>query len=134
MVKQWPLLGLFKPFRRRSPDHCPIVVQKSCDFRFLLNKRNAQESTVYKFDPVTFYWSISIKPGGVIYMFVRAIEFTYFYEFSIECWNCSDSVIYIFLFYSQYRNLCAWNLLLTCSSVNCITVSVEIDCPRFQSR
>jgi len=34
--------------------------------------------------------------------------------------------------WSQYRNLCAWNLLLTCSSVNCITVSVEIDCPRFQ--
>jgi hypothetical protein len=38
------------------------------------------------------------------------------------------------LFIPQYRNLCAWNLLLACSSVNCITVSVEIDCPRFQSR
>jgi hypothetical protein len=35
---------------------------------------------------------------------------------------------------SQYRNLRAWNLLLTCSSVNFITVSVEIDCSRFQSR
>ena len=35
---------------------------------------------------------------------------------------------------SQYRNLCTWNLSLTCSSVNCITVLVEIDCPYFQSR
>ena len=46
MVKQYPLLGLFIPYRRRSPDHWPIVVQKSCDFRFLLfllNKRNASE-------------------------------------------------------------------------------------------
>jgi hypothetical protein len=32
-------------------------------------------------------------------MCVRYIEFTYFYDFSIECWNCSDSVIYIFSFY-----------------------------------
>jgi hypothetical protein len=32
-------------------------------------------------------------------MCVRDIEFTYFYDFSIECWNCSDSVIYIFSFY-----------------------------------
>jgi hypothetical protein len=32
-------------------------------------------------------------------MYVRVIEFTYFYDFSIECWNCSDSVIYIFSFY-----------------------------------
>jgi hypothetical protein len=26
-------------------------------------------------------------------MCVRDIEFTYFYDFSIECWNFSDSVI-----------------------------------------
>ena len=32
-------------------------------------------------------------------MCVRDIEITYFYDFSIECWNCSDSVIYIFSFY-----------------------------------
>ena len=32
-------------------------------------------------------------------MCVRDIEFTYLYDFSIECWNCSDSVIYIFSFY-----------------------------------
>jgi hypothetical protein len=32
-------------------------------------------------------------------MSVKDIEFTYFYDFSIECWNCSDSVIYIFSFY-----------------------------------
>ena len=32
-------------------------------------------------------------------MCVRDIEFTYFSDFSIECWNCSDSVIYIFSFY-----------------------------------
>jgi hypothetical protein len=35
-------------------------------------------------------------------MFVRDIEFTYFYDFSIECWNCSDSVIYIFSFYHRH--------------------------------
>jgi hypothetical protein len=29
-------------------------------------------------------------------MCVRDIEFTYLYDFSIECWNCSDSVLYIF--------------------------------------
>jgi hypothetical protein len=48
MVKQYPLLGLCIPFRWRSPDHWPIVVQKSCDFRFLLfllNKRNALEKS-----------------------------------------------------------------------------------------
>ena len=32
-------------------------------------------------------------------MCVRDIEFTYLYDFSIECWNCSDSVLYIFSFY-----------------------------------
>ena len=32
-------------------------------------------------------------------MCVRDIEFTYFYDFSIECWNCSESVMYIFSFY-----------------------------------
>jgi hypothetical protein len=34
-------------------------------------------------------------------MCARDIEFTYFYDFSIECWNCSDSVVYIFSFYSS---------------------------------
>jgi hypothetical protein len=32
-------------------------------------------------------------------MCVRDIEFTYLYDFSIECWNCSDSVLYICSFY-----------------------------------
>jgi hypothetical protein len=32
-------------------------------------------------------------------MCVRDIEFTYFYDFSAECWNCSECVIYIFSFY-----------------------------------
>jgi len=31
-----------------------------------------------------------------MYMCLRDIEFTYVYDFSIECWNCSDSVIYFF--------------------------------------
>jgi hypothetical protein len=103
MVKQYPVLGLFIPHRRRSHDHWPIVVEKSCDFRFLLfllNKRNVLEkSTVYFFNPVTFYWSTWTKPGAVIYICVRDFEFTYFYHFSIEGWNSSDSVIYIFSFY-----------------------------------
>ena len=38
-------------------------------------------------------------------MCVRDIEFTYFYDFSIEYQNCSDRVIYIFfiLFTAQER-------------------------------
>ena len=36
-------------------------------------------------------------------MCVRDIEFTYYYDFSIECWNCSDSVIYIFHFIIGYE-------------------------------
>ena len=27
-------------------------------------------------------------------MCVRDIEITHFYDFPIECWNCSESVIY----------------------------------------
>ena len=34
-------------------------------------------------------------------MCVRDIEFTYFYDFSIECWNCSDRAIYIFFILLQ---------------------------------
>jgi hypothetical protein len=58
-------------------------------------------SVVFQFDDfrktittIFFTWT---KPGGVMYMCVRDIEFTY--DFSIECWNCSESVIYIFSFY-----------------------------------
>ena len=40
-------------------------------------------------------------------MCARDIEFTYFYDFSIECWNCSDSVIYIF--FPFYYRLCKKN-------------------------
>ena len=36
-------------------------------------------------------------------MYVRDIEFSYFYDFSIECWNCSDSVIYIFFILLGYE-------------------------------
>ena len=118
MVKQYPLSGLFIPYRRRSPEHWPIVVHKSCDFRFLLfllNKRNALEkSTVY---PVTFYWSTRTKPGGVIYMWARDIEFTYFYDFSIECWNCSDRVIYIFFHFIIGYEKNRWVIWLWSSSV-----------------
>jgi hypothetical protein len=32
-------------------------------------------------------------------MCVKYIEFAYLYDFSIECWNCSDSVLYICSFY-----------------------------------
>ena len=35
------------------------------------------------------------QQDGGICMCVRDIESTYFYDFFIECWNCSDSVIYI---------------------------------------
>ena len=54
--------------------------------------------------------------------------------FWYNCYYYFLVILSIFLLISQYRNLHAWNLLLTWSSVNCITVSVEIDCQRFQSR
>ena len=41
-------------------------------------------------------------------MCARDIEFTYFYDFSIECWNCSDSVIYIFSFYYRLCKKNSW--------------------------
>jgi hypothetical protein len=40
--------------------------------------------------------------------FNRDSEFTYFYDFSIECWNCSDSVIYIFSFYYRLWKKPSW--------------------------
>jgi hypothetical protein len=33
----------------------------------------------------------------------RDIEFTHFYDFSIEFWNCSDIVIYFFHFIIGYE-------------------------------
>ena len=41
-------------------------------------------------------------------MCVRYIEFTYIYDYSIECWNCSDSVIYIFSFYYRLWKKTSW--------------------------
>jgi hypothetical protein len=41
-------------------------------------------------------------------MCVRDIEFTYLYDFSIECWNCSDSVLYIFSFYYRLWKKTNW--------------------------
>jgi hypothetical protein len=41
-------------------------------------------------------WYVFARRKGLS---VRDIEFTYFYNFSIECWDCSDSVIYMFSFY-----------------------------------
>ena len=38
----------------------------------------------------------------------RDSEYTYFYDFSIECWNCSDSVIYIFSFYYRLWKKPTW--------------------------
>jgi hypothetical protein len=49
------------------------------------NKRNAlKKYTVYKFNPLTFYWSTHTKPGAVMYMCVMDIEFTYFYFFLLN--------------------------------------------------
>jgi hypothetical protein len=41
-------------------------------------------------------------------MRVRDIEFTYLYDFSIECWNCSNSVLYIFSFYYRLWKKPSW--------------------------
>ena len=32
-----------------------------------------------------------------MYMCVRAVNFVFFYDFSIEFWNCPDNVIFLFL-------------------------------------
>jgi hypothetical protein len=36
-------------------------------------------------------------------MCVRDVDFTYFYDFPIECWNCSDSGLFVFPFYYRLR-------------------------------
>jgi hypothetical protein len=41
-------------------------------------------------------------------MCVRDTEFTYLYDFSIECWNCSDSVLYICSFYYRLWKKTSW--------------------------
>ena len=34
---------------------------------------------------------------AVLYMFVKGMDFVSFYDFSIEFWNCSDSMIFFFI-------------------------------------
>jgi hypothetical protein len=36
-------------------------------------------------------------------MCVRDVDFTYFYDFPIECWNCSDSGLLFFHFIIGYE-------------------------------
>jgi hypothetical protein len=61
----------------------------------------------------------------LIYICVRDIEFTYLYDVSIECWNCSDSVLYIFSFY--YR---LWKKTqLSCSCYRNIVEICKFDIP-----
>jgi hypothetical protein len=38
-------------------------------------------------------------------MCVRDIEFTYLYDFSIECWNCSGEWNHLFFFTYEIRNV-----------------------------
>ena len=53
------------------------------------------------------------------------------HNLSVKCqYDLFDKIMKPILL-SQSRNLYAWNLLLTCSSVNCITISVEFDILHF---
>jgi hypothetical protein len=43
-------------------------------------------------------------------MCVRHIEFTYLYDFSVECWNCSDIFPFYYRFYlGQEKCTLEWN-------------------------
>ena len=52
-----------------------------------------------------FYWSACINPGNwvVMYLCVRGIDFSIFYDLTIGFWNCSDSV-YFSIFFSFYND------------------------------
>ena len=55
------------------------------------------------FNHATLYWSFWTKSGKwtVMYMCPRDIDFVSFYDFSIEFWNCSDSVVFlVFVFFT----------------------------------
>ena len=45
---------------------------------------------------LTFYWSTCVVLGKwtVVYMCVRDIKCDFFYNISIEFWNCSDNMIF----------------------------------------
>jgi hypothetical protein len=62
---------------------------------FLFNKNNRKRKS-HDFCTTIGQWSSTYCE---YILEKRDIEFTYFYDFSIECWNCSDSVIYMFSFY-----------------------------------
>jgi hypothetical protein len=63
------------------------------------NKRNALKIRLYTSLTPSPFIEVPELSQEWSFICVRDIEFTYFYDFSIECWNCSDSVIYIFSFY-----------------------------------
>ena len=69
-------------------------------------------------------------------MCVRDIEFTYFYDFSIECWNCSDSVIYIFFILLQVmkKTQLSQNEILPnlYQMVTCFNLIYNIPCNSFK--
>jgi hypothetical protein len=82
--------------------------------RYILNAVETShlfDSVVFHFDDFNYgrrsqpYFFLTI---GIIYMCARDIEFTYLYDFSIECWNCSDSVLYIFSFYYRLWKKQSW--------------------------
>ena len=47
-------------------------------------------------NPPTLYWSARTEPGKwvVMYLYIRGIDFDFFYDFDIWFWNCSDSVLF----------------------------------------
>ena len=48
------------------------------------------------------------KQGRVIHMCVRDVDFTYFYDFSIACWTCSNSGLFCFQFIIGYEKKPSW--------------------------
>jgi hypothetical protein len=78
-------------YGRRSQPYFFLIIATELFFCMLLN-------LLYTRTTPSLFIEVSelSQEGSFIF---RDIEFTHFYDFSIEFWNCSDSVIYIFSFY-----------------------------------
>ena len=58
-----------------------------------------------------FYWRVYTKPENseVMYICLMGIDFVSFYDFSIRFRNCSDSVLFFWLF--QLHIMCEWVII-----------------------
>ena len=57
---------------------------------------------------ITYLSACQPRKDGAIYLCVRCIDIASFYDFPIEIWNCSDSVVFFYsptnmYYYSPYK-------------------------------